>query len=243
MLALAVEGIIAWSPFFSTLRTSATNSAPFIFGDDENYVSQLLTLAQSRRLSVLTKISVDLGLRISQGVVLDHIITSSRHGELAHTSELLMMIGKHEVLSPTLFAQSVHNTSAGSFSIIKKTNRPATSLSGGKDSFMMGLISSFIYLEENPKAQVLYISADTRVPQDFCIDLKETNIPFAVALLLKHRDSDSERRIAFTESMHKNLLENELSLPQTLDFLEWFFSQRLDGNVLGHRKMWKVSKC
>jgi len=88
-------------------------------------------------------------------------------------------------VSPTHFHQSVHNTTAGYWSIATRCTQPSISLSAYDSSFVAGLLETAA-LAWAEAAPVLFIAYD--VPQPF--PLSERRIiaaPFGVALLLNPR--------------------------------------------------------
>ncbi len=242
MLKIKFRSLIAWSPIFSQVGPVARDPE-FVIQSEDKYVPQRITSQQGRRLSELTKTSVDLALRLAENEPVDYVIFSSRHGELANAAQLLKMIGENEILSPTLFSQSVHNTSVGMFSLFKKDRAPATSVSAGKNGFMMGLVSAYGYLHENPEGQVLYISSDEAVPERLAIGLHEDNVPFGTALLLKNSTSPSSGRdIQFSRGPVTSVARHP-SKPQTIEFFNWFFSSSPQGILHGDSAQWTVQKC
>ena len=53
-------------------------------------------------------------------------------------------------LSPTSFSQSVHNASAGLYTIITASQAPATSLAAGAGTFAYGWIEAEAFLAQDP---------------------------------------------------------------------------------------------
>ena len=242
MLSMMVHRLLAWSPNFSIPEKSTLSPVDFSIQTEEKYTPTLIGAAQGRRLSDLTKSSVDLALRLTQDLQVDHVVFSSRHGELVNATKLLEMIGKNEVLSPMLFSQSVHNAAIGSYTLLKKNHAATTSLGGGKNSFMMGLVSCAIYLKENPKAKVLYIAADERVPATFQNSLSEENVPHAAAFLLSHSGAGCKLDFALA-SGDGTISRSQNPVPQTLEFLKWFFSADSEKQLNGEQMSWNLRKC
>jgi hypothetical protein len=242
MLSMTVHRLLAWSPNFSVSEKSTLSSVDFSVQNSDKYVPTVISAAQSRRLSDLTKSSVDLALRLTHDTLVDHVVFSSRHGELVNATKLLEMIGKNEVLSPMLFSQSVHNAAIGSYTLLKKNHAATTSLGGGKNSFMMGLVSCAIYLKENPHAQVLYIAADERVPATFENSLREENVPHAAAFLFSNSKNGCELNFSLASGDGK-ISRPQNTTPQTLEFLDWFFSPTNSKELNGEQMTWNLSKC
>ena len=72
-------------------------------------------------MSALSKMAVQVALQTAGDERPDFLIFCSRHGELVRTRELLGSVVGGSELSPTGFSQSVHNTSAGLYTIIAKS--------------------------------------------------------------------------------------------------------------------------
>jgi hypothetical protein len=91
-----------------------------------------------RRMSTLTKMAVQTALEASRSFEPDFLVFCSQHGELARTRDLLAAIVARGDLSPTSFSQSVHNASAGLYTIIAGSRAPSTSLAAGAGTFAYG---------------------------------------------------------------------------------------------------------
>jgi hypothetical protein len=244
MMTINIRRLRAWSPAFLGNQEPTAPSVDFSIQSEAKYSPSMITPAQGRRLSDLTKTCVDLGLRVTDNLAADHIVFSSRYGELLNATQLLEMIGQSEVLSPMLFSQSVHNAAIGTYTLIKKTHAATTSLGGGKNGFMMGLVSCAAYLNENPQAQVLYITADETVPEVFEKSLVESNVPYSAALLLSA--SGPGRKLTFEMNASSNLgtapLEKNQT-PQPVEFIKWFFSESPSLELSGESMSWSLNKC
>lgn len=211
------------------------------WSSDEKYVPVHISTAQGRRFSELTKISVDMGLKLTQDRPVDHIVFSSRHGEINSTFQLMKMMGQNEVLSPMLFSQSVHNTAIGSYALITKNHAATTALSGGEDSFMMGLVSCAIYLQENPKAKVLYLAADEKVPVVFEKYLAEENQTFVGALILTSAEGT---RLQFDlNPAGKEKPEGFVGKTQAIEFADWYGTNETEVELRGSSRSWNLKKC
>jgi len=115
----------------------------------------------------------------------DFLVFCSQHGELPRTRELIDNIVAGSELSPTSFSQSVHNTSAGLYTIIKQSDAPATSLAAGAATFAYGWLEAEVFLELNPGKTVLLVSYDEVLPVDYRPYTRQAQRSFALALLLR----------------------------------------------------------
>ncbi len=109
---------------------------------------------------------------------------SSQHGELARTRDLLAAIVARGDLSPTSFSQSVHNASAGLYTIIAGSQVPSTSLAAGASTFAYGWIEAEAYLAQNPGKRALLVSDDEPLPNDYRPYSTQQQRAHALALLL-----------------------------------------------------------
>ena len=66
----------------------------------------------------------------------------SRHGEVSRSVDLLMDLAKAEPLSPTSFGLSVHNATAGLFSIARSDHTNSIALAAGQSSVEHAVIEA-----------------------------------------------------------------------------------------------------
>ena len=110
----------AWLSDSYSESSSFNNSASVQLKFSDSYELKHLTKSQSRRMSRFSKMTVDLSLDIATGEQIHQAVFASRHGELGNSTDLIDLIIDKELLSPTKFTQSVHNTPSGLFSIISE---------------------------------------------------------------------------------------------------------------------------
>ncbi|TVT46847.1 MAG: beta-ketoacyl synthase chain length factor [Denitromonas halophila] len=111
------------------------------------------------------------------------MVFASRHGELARTLTMLNDLAAGEEVSPASFSLSVHNASAGVFSIARQDTAPATAIAAGDETLGMALIEAAARLSaEQP--QILLVYADAPVPELYTQDIDSAETPHALALLL-----------------------------------------------------------
>lgn len=238
MLNLNIKSLRAWSPAFHLLK-SEFSGLDFAFNFDERPVAQEIPPSATRRLSSLTRISVDLGLQICKTAKADHIVFSSRHGEIHNATELLRSIGREQILSPTIFSQSVHNTSIGVLSLLQKNHAATTALASGANSFVAGLVSCAMYLQENPNSPVAYIFADEKISEIFSQHLVEENIPYAIAMLV----TGSNQGLSLTLEGPKTRVDQGVSsTPQGILFSKWIFSNLSELILNGDTCSWALSR-
>jgi hypothetical protein len=171
-----------------------------------------------RRMSALAKMAVQVALEATAEAHADYLVFCSQHGELPRTRELLATIASGGELSPMGFSQSVHNASAGLYTIIKQSQVPATSLAAGAGTFAYGWIEAETYLRSHPGQRVLLVSYDEVLPNEYRAYSRQEQRSYALALLLAATDSGGiavELAPAGTEE----------SLPMAPLFAAWALSQ------------------
>jgi hypothetical protein len=137
-----------------------------------------------RRMSALAKMAVQVALEATADGGADYLVFCSQHGELPRTRELLATIVSGGELSPMGFSQSVHNASAGLYTIIKQSQAPATSLAAGAGTFAYGWIEAETYLRSSPGRRVLLVTYDEVLPSEYRAYSRQEQRSYALALLL-----------------------------------------------------------
>ncbi|MDH5190249.1 MAG: beta-ketoacyl synthase chain length factor [Gammaproteobacteria bacterium] len=190
-----------------------------------------------RRLSSLSKMALSVALGCIGDDKADFSIFCSRHGELPRTTGLLEELAKNEELSPMAFSQSVHNTVAGLFSIIKKDMSATTSIAGGADTFGYGLLEASIYLKQNPGKKVLVVAFDEPVPDAFGVNNIEPEYGYCVALLLSD-ENKSPIKIEFL----KSIKDSDSTEPLAIRFLKFVLNKPLALEVSTESTDWKWTR-
>lgn len=128
---------------------------------------QYLTKMQTRRMDILTRYSLELALRCSEGFQVDYLVYASRHGQLHYSYDLIKDILVGETPSPIKFSQSTHNSIGGLYCILSKNKIPMTAISAGNNTKRMGLLSALNHLESFPEHNVLLIYSDGLIPEAY----------------------------------------------------------------------------
>lgn len=187
----------------------------------------------ARRMSIGSRLAVEAGLSLLENHNVDAAIFSSRHGELEKTGRILHNLSQDEMLSPTEFSMSVHNTAAGWLTIISKKPLPVTSLAAGKDSFQQGILEAQSMLASGA-SRVMLVDFDGEIPAIYDESVNSEFLPYAVAIILAAGDTLQCQSVAAQEGIE------ELSLPQSLQFLRGYLPSSLSFNVsAGHRHCWQ----
>ncbi|MBU6420841.1 MAG: beta-ketoacyl synthase chain length factor [Gammaproteobacteria bacterium] len=148
-------------------------------------VSQLPAMLR-RRLDPLGRMALHTAWSCLDGVAAAQFVFASRHGSLPRTVELLAALARQQPLSPTLFSVSVHNGTAGLYSMARGDRSAATAVAAGADTLGMGLLEAACQVNTGA-AHVLFCYADESLPEPY------THAPgnagncaaFSIAMLLE----------------------------------------------------------
>lgn len=195
--------------------------------------AELVPAMHRRRMSALSRMAVQTALAVSENLEVDFAVFCSRHGELVRTNKLLASICEGEVLSPIEFSQSVHNTSAGLYSIVRKTRNPTSSIAAGAASFANGWLEAEGFLSENPAGRVLLVDCDQSLPSEYASFVHQHNCNYALALVLTSGSGDGIQ-------LKLEASNRESSRPMGPQFLSWWLSQapQLGIDAEGQRFTW-----
>ncbi len=219
--SLSIKNWAAWAPCLSSkeswLSWSKTPVVPF--GDDTIKTTTIPPMLK-RRCSNMSKMALETSNLALANHNIDYAVFCSQHGELNCTINLLKGICEQSVLSPMRFSQSVHNTSAGLFSVIHNMQQNMTSIAAGDCTFQIGMLEALTWLTLNPKKTALLTMFDDYIPNEYQSLKIQNNHQYAVALLLTN-DSSCAPLISVTLDT-LNQSNNNKNLPPALEFLAWF---------------------
>lgn len=208
--------------------------------------ADLIPAMMRRRMSPLSKLALQVAISLKQGLddqqcSIDYLIFSSRHGELSRTSKLLQQVLSGEDASPTAFSQSVHNTSAGLFTIATQSPIPATSLAASSNTLHHALIEAGAYLIINPSHRVLVIDFDESLPEPYTSFESQSHPGYALGLVLTHGD---QVQLAWqsTQNQHSNSTTHN-STPffctQSLQILANLAKKQQQWDIIDERFQWQ----
>jgi len=175
----------------------------------------LLPAAMRRRTSLSTKMAITAAtLACEQAKVETKSLPSvfaSLGGEIQVTDALCRLLpDDNELLSPTQFHNSVHNTTAGYWSILNQCQAPTTAIAAADDTFAMGLIEAWSQLQQSEQTEQLLVCYDEIWPQYLAAPIGK--IPFACALVLSTQAEGSIANISLpklSEAVNKDRLNPE----------------------------------
>ena len=197
---------------------------------DVNFLPPMLR----RRLDRHGRMALHTAWPCAEGIPSVPFVFASRHGDLNRTLDLLTALSKEEGLSPTDFSLSVHNSTAGLFSISRGDRAPATALAAGADTLGMGLLEGAAQLAAGAD-QVLVCYADDAAPECYAgyIADEPARHPFSVSLLLTRGAAP----------LHCQLTRHEGAAgeaPETA--LMRFLTQETASSVIGVDQPWRLER-
>lgn len=200
----SIEAHAAWAPGLETdadWRTWA-RSRFVIQGDSEPRVLSMPAMLR-RRAGAVGKMALEVAYRCLDGRIDVPTVFCSRHGECARSVELLQDLVKEVPLSPTSFSLSVHNATAGLFSIARHDHANHSALSAGNSGVEHALIEACGLLEDGA-AEVLLVVYDGLLPDEFSEFSDCEDQPFAWAWLIKLPDENSVDTVSLTWDAMEN---------------------------------------
>lgn len=191
-----------------------------------------IPMMQARRMSIPSRLAVEVGLHLLDEQSIDFAIFVSRHGELERTYKILTTLNQNTDISPTDFALSVHNTAAGLFTIIAKNPIPLTSIAAGQDSFQQALIEAQSLFNQGFK-RILLIDFDGAIPDIYQPEVNALIPAYACGFIL-----------TAGQELMVSAIENEVTLyqahyPQSLAFLHAYLNKQHVFNLQGNLQNWQ----
>ena len=149
-------------------------------------------------------------------------VFASQGGESLTTLALLEQIAVGELSSPMKFSLSVHNASAGLFSMAAKNQLPSTTIAAGRHTFAAGLLESVTKLQTEEYHNLLFSSGDELLPVELSNSHVEMKYQYGSAFLLSREPGEYTVRFKYAAS--SDLEESFEALPQPFRFIQWFLS-------------------
>jgi hypothetical protein len=137
-----------------------------------------------RRAGLLGKMALEVAYRCLGSKTNVPAIFCSRHGEASRSVDLLLDLARNSPLSPTAFSLSVHNATAGLFSIARSDHAASIGVAGGKSSVEHGVIETCGLIAAG-EPQVLLVVYDCPLPKIYAEFQDCREVPFAWAWLMQ----------------------------------------------------------
>ena len=141
-----------------------------------------------RRLPPFTRNVLRCALPVLMAAPACPVLFAAEHGDLDSTVALLNDLARGEVLSPALFALSVHNAPAGALSLCVSPAGDHTAIAGGPLSFAAGLTEAYARLSEEAADGVILVLAEERLPAVYA-DFESSDAP-GVFLAMRLRTAE-----------------------------------------------------
>lgn len=153
-------------------------------------------------------------------------VMACRHGDTSRMLNLLTSLAQKEQLSPMDFSLSVHNAIGGMFSIAMGNKQSSTSLSGGKNTFEMGLVEAYA-LAQARQMTIGYLYYDMPLPVFYGDHPNEEELGRCVSIILSPDDDFWElgkNQIRLTFTSHKEEASSKsitsANIMALIDFLQ-----------------------
>jgi hypothetical protein len=141
-------------------------------------------------MSALATVAVQIATEAAGGIAADFLVFASQHGDVTSMRAMLDDIAAGTELSPTVFSQSVHNASAGLYTIISHSRAPVCALSSGPSTFAAAWLEAEGFLSQHPDATVLLVSYDEALPPEYASYSTQRQCTHALGLLLRSAQGD-----------------------------------------------------
>ena len=178
---------------------------------------------QRRRLSPLAKLALAARQGLAQTADLaqiDHILWCSSYGDEHKTLAILQDIARDEAPSPTAFATSVHNATAGLYSMLYHDDIPSTSMNVGHTEFAHALSYAHALLQSQAASQVLLVCADEPLPEIYAEQGLQQAYAMACVLQAPHTQQPANLHLSSIEIKAQS--HTDQIKPQALQFAEFW---------------------
>ena len=186
-IEVSVANWSAWAPGLSTRADwQAWARGEKDFGDaGEKPPCAFVKPMLRRRMSRLSRMALEVAEACREEDARPFHVFCSRYGEYARTTEILFAMARGEPMSPAAFSQSVHNTSAGLFTISHQDTAPSTTVAAGEATLEAGFLEAYTALSTGMTKEALVVYHDE--PLDALYGKTEPALPapLAAAFLLR----------------------------------------------------------
>ncbi|MBT4146621.1 MAG: hypothetical protein HOE45_07060 [Gammaproteobacteria bacterium] len=161
----------------------------------------LIPAGVRRRTSMTTRMAITAATHACSQAGVDAqslaSVFASLGGEMQVTDALCRLLpDDNELLSPTQFHNSVHNTTAGYWGILNKCQAPTTAIAAADDTFAMGLIEVWAQLRQE-RGERLLVCYDELWPQYLAPPIGQT--AFACAFVFSTEPEQSKGAITMPQ--------------------------------------------
>jgi hypothetical protein len=140
-----------------------------------------LPALQRRRLGTMARAALACAWPLAEGQPPMPLVFASQHGETTRGFDLLQTLARGETVSPTSFGLSVHNATAGLWSILRRETTEGVALSAQDDSLEHALLEATLLLEQDAPG-VIVLATEETPPAAYRPWIEHHGFPYAVAL-------------------------------------------------------------
>lgn len=241
-IRFSIASSAAWAPGVETQDgwLAWANGDLTITGESDPPVKPMAPMLR-RRAGFLGKMALEVAYQCLGKQIGVPTIFCSRHGEAARSVDLLMDLAKAVPLSPTSFGLSVHNATAGLFSIARGDHTNSIALAAGQSSVEHAVIEACGLLAEG-EPRVLLVVYDCPLPAVYGAFQDCHEQPFAWAWLMRSptddvvslcwspfvtKDPSSDERLPPGLEIWRFYLRKDSSLERTCDGRRWLWSRNV----------------
>ncbi|WP_101759777.1 beta-ketoacyl synthase chain length factor [Oceanicoccus sp. KOV_DT_Chl] len=231
-LSATLESWSAWAPGLDT-RDSWERWAQgqISIGAQAKPDVSFLPAMFRRRLSPLSRMALLVANQCADEPI--RTVFCSRHGELARTVTLLQALTTSELISPTAFSMSVHNTASGLYSIANNDRSITTAVAGGVDGFESAFMECAAIIASGQSDKVMLVIADEPLPASLANFEDGNPVHYAAAFVLGKSDGG----MSISLSMDAEDPGVKADFPHALEFIRFILSgcqqQCLEGARFG----------
>ena len=190
-----------------------------------------------RRLSPVARIAMSVIMPLAEAHGAMPLVYVSRHGDLHRTFQLLQDLAVGEPVSPTAFSLSVHNATAGLFSIQQGLTKNITAISAGDAELIPALLEALGQCKSQ-EPQVMCVFCDEPPPDIYRAHVNQPEFPYALALIISRGDNWQLASIGSAAD------SNEMtSKPQPLELLALLQGDAHDLSIRHNHTNWQLSRC
>ena len=227
VLSITIENWRALAPNLQTASDWQTwLSQPHALPSDWQAPAPNVPAMQRRRFSALSRLVLTCAQDLPQSNHADFSVFASRHSEIVSTFKLLEELTQQAPISPMGFSQSVHNTSAGLFTLIEKIQQASTTIAAQQDTFAAGLIEAASYLHSNPTHRVLFVCFDSTLVKPYQGFIEQDSLDYCMAFLLTNTPASANiptpLTLTISPSNQADLPPQLARYPQACHFLHWW---------------------
>jgi hypothetical protein len=191
-----------------------------------------------RRLSPLGRAALSVMLPLAEHYDAMPVVYFSRHGELTRTLEMLKSLSAGEMLSPTAFSLSVHNSIAGLYSIHQKLIANVTAIAAD-EPLVPVLLEAFGQLDESTP-HVLCVFCDYPVPEFYANYVDGPISPYAFACVIT---GSGQWQLAISTESPPVLAENRLKPDQAIQLMQMLEAGQGPLNIVSNGTQWCLDRC